>query len=94
MFEEGNTEECLNYYEKYSENLSNENTHINASRLFLATNQTEKAKKAILNYSVNCWYPVEHIQITPMRLFEFEDLYPILTKEFKKEILLNPKAKK
>jgi hypothetical protein len=94
MFEEGNTEESLAYYEKYAENLNNENTHINASRLFLATNQIEKAKTAILNYSVNCWYPVEYIQITPMRLFEFEDLKPILTKEFKKEILYKPKAKK
>jgi hypothetical protein len=94
MFEEGNTEESLAYFEKYAENLKNENTHINASRLFLATNQIEKAKKTILNYCINCWYPVEYIQITPMRLFEFEELYPILTKEFKKEILLKPKAKK
>ncbi len=94
MFEEANTEESLSYYEKYADSLKNENTHINASRLFLATNQIEKAKKTILDYCIKCWYPVEYIQITPMRLFEFEELKPILTKEFKKEILYKSKAKR
>ena len=91
MFEEGNTDESLSYYEKYAEVLTNEDHHIQASRLFLLTGETEKAKKAILNYVKN-WYPIEHIQITPMRLWEFDELYPILTKEFKEEILRMPKA--
>lgn len=43
---------------------------------------------------VDNWYPVEYIQITPMILFSYEDLYPLLTKEFKQEILQAPKAKK
>lgn len=94
MFEEGNTDESLAYYEKYANELNNEDCHINASRLYLKTNQIEKAKRAIITYATKSWYPVEHIQITPMRLWEFEDLSPILTKELKKEILLTPKAKK
>lgn len=28
-----------------------------------------------------------YIQVTPMILFSYEDLYPLLTKEFKQEIL-------
>lgn len=92
MFEKGNTDESLAYYERFAEKIVNGNTHINAARLFLLTGQTEKAKKAITTF-VNNWYPVEHIQITPMILFSYEDLYPLLTKEFKQEILNMPKAK-
>lgn len=92
MFEEGNTNESLAYYEKYAEELTNEDDHLQAARLFLLTGEPEKAKTAIRNYA-KIWYPVEYIQITPMRLWEFEDLYPILTKEFKEEILRIPKAK-
>lgn len=91
MFGEGNTDESLGIYEKYADELTNEDHHLTASRLFLLTGEIEKAKNAIMNY-VKVWYPVEHIQITPMRLWEFEDLYPILTKEFKEEILRIPKA--
>ncbi|MBB5623542.1 hypothetical protein HDE69_004628 [Pedobacter cryoconitis] len=92
MFEEGNTDESLAYYEKYAEELTNGDNHLHAARLFLLTGELEKAKTAIRNY-VKIWYPVEYIQITPMRLWEFEDLYPILTKEFKEEILRIPKAR-
>ncbi|MFH6993732.1 hypothetical protein [Flavobacterium sp. FlaQc-48] len=91
MLEKGNTDESLAYYEKYAENLINQDHHINASRLFVLKGENEKAKKAILNY-VKKWYPVEHIQVTPIQIFQFEDLYPILTKEFKNEILETPKA--
>jgi hypothetical protein len=91
-FEEGNTDESLAYYEQYAEELTNEDDHLSAARLLLLTGEVEKAKTAIRNY-VKIWYPVEHLQITPMRLWEFEDLQPILTKEFKEEILRMPKAK-
>ena len=37
MFEEGNTDESLAYYEKYANELNNEDCHINASRLYLKT---------------------------------------------------------
>lgn len=92
MFEEGNTDESLAYYEKFAEELTNEDSHLQAARLFLLAGEPEKAKTAVRNY-VKIWYPVEYIQITPMRLWEFEDLYPILTREFKEEILRIPKAK-
>ena len=93
MLEKGNTDESLAYYEKFADKIVNDNTHINASRLFLLAGQTENAKKSLMRF-VNNWYPVEHIQITPMILFSYEDLYPLLTKEFKQEILNTPKAKK
>lgn len=93
MLEKGNTDESLAYYEKFADKIVNDNTHINASRLFHLKGQTDKAKKSLMTF-VNNWYPVEHIQITPMILFSYEDLYPLLTKEFKQEILNTPKAKK
>lgn len=92
MFEEGNTAESLAYYEKFAKELTSEDDHLLAARLFVLTGEIEKAKTAIRNY-VKVWYPVEHIQITPMRLWEFEDLHPILTQEFKEELLRTPKAK-
>ncbi|MGJ1446421.1 hypothetical protein ACR79S_09405 [Sphingobacterium spiritivorum] len=90
--EKGNTDESLSYYEKFADKILNDNTHISASRLFLLTGQISKAQTSLINF-VNNWYPVEHIQITPMILFSYEDLYPILTKDFKQEILSIPKAK-
>lgn len=91
MPEKGNTDECLAYYEQFADKIVNDNTHINATRLFLLTNQLDQAKKALMRF-VNNWYPVEHLQITPMILFEYEDLQPLLTKELKEEILLTDKA--
>lgn len=93
MLEKGNTDETLSYYEKFADKIVNNNTHINAARLFYLKGNIDKAKKSLMTF-VNNWYPVEHIQITPMILFSYEDLYPLLTKEFKQEILNTPKAKK
>ena len=93
MLEKGNTDESLAYYEKFADKIVNDNTHIDAARLFHLKEQTDKAKKSLMTF-VNNWYPVEHLQITPMILFSYEDLYPLLTKEFKQEILNTPKAKK
>ena len=92
MFNEGNTDECLDYYEKYANELDSEEIHLDASRLYVKTNRHEKAKTAILQFATKCWYPVEAIQVMPMRLLKFEELNPILTKEFKNEILLSQKA--
>ncbi|MBX3253594.1 MAG: hypothetical protein KF862_05585 [Chitinophagaceae bacterium] len=92
MLEQGNTDESLAYYEKFADKIVNNNTHIHATRLYLLAKESGKAKKSLMRF-VNNWYPVEHIQITPMILFSYEDLYPILTKEFKQEILNMPKAK-
>lgn len=91
MFEKGNTAESLAYYGKYAVEIATENIHINAARLYHLSNQIDKAQNAILAF-VKQWRPVEKIQITPMYLFEFEDLYPLLTPEFKKQILYTPKG--
>lgn len=93
MLEKGNIDESLAYYEKFADKIVNDNTHINAARLFHLIGKTDKAKKSLMTF-VNNWFPVEHIQITPMILFSYEDLYPLLTKEFKQEILNMPKTKK
>ncbi len=92
MFEKGNSDESLSYYEKFADQIINDDIHINAGRLFQLRGQTDKAKESIIRF-VNNWYPVEHIQVTPMILFSYEDLYPLLTKEFKQEILQAPKGK-
>ncbi|MHC8947996.1 hypothetical protein [Sphingobacterium hungaricum] len=91
MLEQGNTDESLAYYEKFADKIFNSTIHLNATRLFQLAGQTNKAQKSMLTIARN-WYPVEHIQITPMILFSYEDLYPLLTKELKEEILRMPKA--
>jgi hypothetical protein len=93
MFEQGNTAEALEYYNRHSDKIRLEHHHINAARLYLKINSIENAKKAIMTYTINSWYPVEHIQVTPMRLWEYKDIRPIFTKELREEILLTPKAK-
>ncbi|WP_400260875.1 hypothetical protein ACFX5U_12395 [Sphingobacterium sp. SG20118] len=91
MLESGNTDESLTYYEKFADKIFIGDIHINAARLFLLTGQIDKANQALVTFAKN-WYPVEHIQITPMVLFDYEDLLPLLTKEFKQEILNIPKG--
>lgn len=91
MLESGNTNESLAYYEKFADKIFIGDIHINAARLFYLTGQIDKAKQALLTFATN-WYPVEHIQITPMVLFDYDDLLPLLTKEFKQEILNMPKG--
>ena len=92
MLESGNTDESLAYYEQFAAKIFTDDIHINAGRLFYLTGQIDKAKQALLTFANN-WYPVEHIQITPMVLFDYDDLLPLLTKEFKQEILSLPKGK-
>jgi len=92
MFEEGNTDESLDYYEKFADQIASEDSHINAGRLYQLRGQTDKAKASIIRF-VNNWHPVEYIQVTPMILFSYEDLHQLLTKEFKQEILHTPKGK-
>jgi hypothetical protein len=93
MFETANTKESLAYYEKYARGINYEDTHIDASRLFLAANKIAKAKKALMTFVTKSWCPVEILQITPMRVWEYDELYPLLTKNMKKKILYALKAK-
>jgi len=93
MFESGDTIEALNYYETYANQILNEDHHINAARLYTKLGLSINAKQALITYAANAWYPVEHLQITPMKLWSFEDLYPIFTKDLKEELLLMSKAR-
>ncbi|UZJ64644.1 hypothetical protein OKW96_20265 [Sphingobacterium sp. KU25419] len=90
MLETGNTDESLAYYEKFADKIVSETIHIQAARLFHVTGQIDQAQQALMRFVKN-WYPVEYIQITPMVLFSYEDLYPLLTIAWKQEILHTPK---
>jgi hypothetical protein len=92
MFEKYNTISALEYYEIYADKIKLEDHHINAARLYVKNDDKEKASEALLRFSCKAWWPVEHIQITPMKLLMFEDLQPILTQELKNKILYSPKA--
>lgn len=92
MLETGNTDESLAYYETFADKIVSETIHIQAARLFHVTGQIDQAQQALMRFVKN-WYPVEYIQITPMVLFSYEDLYPLLTTAWKQEILHTPKGK-
>lgn len=93
MFATAATPEVLRYYRTYADELRTENHHLSAARLYVQLGDVKSAGKAILTYAAIAWFPVEHTQVTPMRLWEFEELCPILTPAFKEEILALPKAR-
>jgi hypothetical protein len=86
------TEEVLRYYHTYADELRTESHHLNAARLYAQLGDREAAKKVLLTYATVAWFPVEHTQIAPMRLWEFAELLPILTGELTEQILLLPKT--
>ena len=92
MFEKCAANTVLEYYEIYKDQINLEDHHISAARLYVKINKEEKAREAILRYSCKAWYPVEHIQITPMKLLMFEDLHSIFTQDLKNQIVYSPKA--
>lgn len=92
MFATAATTEALRYYHAYAEELCTENHHLSAARLYAQLGDAEAARKAILTYAALAWFPVEHTQIAPMRLWEFGELLPILTSELTEKILVLPKA--
>lgn len=93
MFATAATPEVLRYYHIYADELRTENHHLSAARLYVQLGDVKSARKAILTYAAIAWFPVEHTQVVPMRLWEFEELYPILTPAFKGEILALSKAR-
>lgn len=90
MIKKGTTTGTLTYHEKFAAELRSEDTHINAERLYILTNQVNKAETAIINFVKN-WLPIDHLQGMPMRLWTFEDLYPILTSYFLEKVKTNVK---
>lgn len=94
LIEYGNTNECLNYYETNWESIIMEDNHLKVAQIYKAKKQIEKAKEVILRFAEKFWYPIEHLQIVPMKLWCFEDLLPLIDKELKLEILAVNKAKK
>ncbi len=92
MFEKYNTISALEYYETYADKIKNEDHHISAARLYVKIDNKQRASEALLRFSCKAWFPVEHIQITPMKLWMFEDLQPIFTQELKNKILYSSKG--
>lgn len=92
MFTDMATAEVLHYYSTYAAELRTEGHHISAARLYTQLGDREAAEKALVTYAAIAWFPVEHTQIAPMRLWEFAELLPILTSELLEQILLLPKA--
>ena len=86
-----NSEEVFKYYENYSDEIRNENIHLDISRLYSLAKRKEEAENALLRYATN-WFPVESLQIAPMTIFEHNELDFILTEEFKNKILKTPKS--
>lgn len=92
MFQTGATAEALNYYHTYASEIRTESHHLNAARLYAKLNDLTSAQQALLTYAAIAWFPVEHIQVAPMRLWEFNELSSILTQDLREKILALPKS--
>ncbi len=90
----GNTNECLDYYEVNWKSAIMEDSHLKIAQIYKAKKQMEKAKEVIFRFAEIFWYPIEHLQIVPMKLWRYEDLLPLIDKELKLEILKANKEKK
>lgn len=94
LIQYGNTEECLNYYENNWESAIIEDNHLKIAQVYRAKGQIDKTKEVILRFASKFWLPIEHLQIVPMKLFQYEDLMEIMDKEIKSEILKTDKEKR
>jgi hypothetical protein len=92
MFAAAATAEVLDYYQTYAHELRTESHHLSAARLYAQLGDRAAAEKALLTYAAIAWFPVEHTQVVPMRLWEFPELLPILTTELTTQLLLLPKV--
>jgi tetratricopeptide (TPR) repeat protein len=92
MFGAAATADVLCYYRTYADELRTESHHINAARLYAQLGDRAAAERALLTYAAIAWFPVEHTQVAPMRLWEFAELLPILTTELTTQLLLLPKV--
>ncbi|MBS0027231.1 hypothetical protein ACTJJ0_12260 [Chitinophaga sp. 22321] len=87
------TSDVFECYEKYADKIKIENIHVDIARLYVISGRLELAWKTLIRYAERSWWPVEHLQVLPMRVFEYGELLPILNNEFKMEILNLPKVK-
>ena len=92
MFDTAATADVLRYYRTYADELRTESHHLSAARLYAQLGDRAAAENALLTYAAIAWFPVEHTQVVPMRLWEFAELLPILTSELTTQLLLLPKA--
>lgn len=92
MFGAAATAEVLCYYRTYADELRAESHHLNVARLCAQLGDRKAAENALLTYAAIAWFPVEHTQVAPMRLWEFAELLPILTSVLTTQLLLLPKT--
>jgi hypothetical protein len=92
IFTSGATADALHYYHTHANALRTESHHLSAARLYTQLGDRAAAEKALLTYAAIAWFPVEHTQVAPMRLWEFAELLPLLTPEVTMRLLTLPKA--
>jgi len=92
MFASAATAQALRYYRTYADELRTESHHFSAARLYAQLGDHAAAEKALLTYAAIAWFPVEHTQVAPMRVWEFAELLPILTSELTTQFLLLSKG--
>ncbi|KIA88072.1 hypothetical protein [Kaistella jeonii] len=91
MITDCNSKLVFEYYEKYCEEIKSENIHFDIARLYCLANDENLARKATLKFVEN-WFPIDFLQIVPMKFFEYEEMNLILTDQFKVQILNSRKA--
>lgn len=84
--------EALAYYASVADLVTVPYHHIHAARLYHALGDSEQARACLLRFATRCFYPVEHSQIMPMALWEHDDLLPLYTPAFLRQILLADKS--
>ena len=93
IYADGRAEDYIELYEKFAQtNDFNSDHHLNAAKIYIFLNESDKAKKAVLNYAEVGWHPVEHTQVMPMTLFSKYSLYELLTKDFLNKLMIIPKG--
>jgi len=90
MFEGYPTNDALAYYSKYASRLKCADHHLQAARLFAQCDSPDGSRDAMMLFAKGT-APVEHMQVTPMRLFEFTELHKVMTRDFKERILTTSK---
>jgi len=92
MITDSKSSDVFECYENYADQIRIENIHIDIARLYALSGKTKRSQETLIRYAEKCWWPVEHFQILPMKVFEYDELKTVLTSELKQQILEVPKA--
>jgi hypothetical protein len=87
IYEEGRAADFLPLYEKYAGQLRWDRHHYRAAKIYVAKKRPEDAREALRTMAKKAWCPVEYMQMAPMEIWEHDDLCPLLTPSFGRELL-------